>query len=77
MNKSLSDLLERARSWPEDAQGELERLARGIEAELAQDTYHATPEELVGIDRGLREAAEGKFAAAEDIEATFAKYRNP
>lgn len=34
MNKSLSDLLERARSWPAEAQDELERLAREIEAEI-------------------------------------------
>lgn len=77
MNKSLSDLLERARSWPEDAQDELAQVAREIEAELSQGTYHATPEELAGVDRGLRDSADGRFASAEEIAATFAKFRNP
>lgn len=39
--------------------------------------YIASEEELSGIDRGLRDAAEGKFATAEEVEATFAKYRKP
>ena len=39
--------------------------------------YIATEDELRGVDRGLREAAEGKFATAEEVEATFAKYRRP
>ena len=74
MNKSLSNLLDRARLWPDAAQEELEQLARQIEKELAQGTYHATPEELIGVDRGLR-AAEGKFVTPEEVEATFAKHR--
>ena len=77
MNKSLTDLLERAQSWPEDAQDELAQLAREIENELGRGTYDATPEELSGVDQGLRDSAEGKFATAVEIEATFAKYRNP
>ncbi|HXC54372.1 MAG TPA: hypothetical protein VNU97_03690 [Rhizomicrobium sp.] len=51
------------------------------EFEMAQSTkdgfYHASEEELRGVDRGLRDSTEGKFASAEQIEATFAKYRNP
>jgi hypothetical protein len=37
--------------------------------------YKATPEELEAIDRGLRDAAEGKFATDEEVEAVFAKFR--
>jgi hypothetical protein len=43
----------------------------------AQGFYSATQEELCGVERGLRDAAEGKFASADEVEATFAKYRNP
>jgi len=39
--------------------------------------YIASEDELRGVERGLREAAEGKFATAEEVEATFAKYRKP
>lgn len=77
MSKSLSDLLERAHSWPAEAQEELERMAREIEAELGAGTYAPTPEELAGIERGLRDVAEGRFATPEQVEAVFAKYRRP
>lgn len=75
MNKSLANLLERAQSWPEGAQEELENLAREIEVELGKGIYRATPEELAGIDRGLRAADAGQFATDEEVEATFAKHR--
>jgi predicted transcriptional regulator len=51
------------------------------EFEMAQSTkdgfYHASEEELRGIERGLRASAEGRFATAEEVEATFAKFRTP
>lgn len=75
MNKMLSDLLDRAKAWPEGAQDELTRVALEIEAELGQGDYRATPAELAGIDRGLRDSTDGKFASAAEVEATFAKYR--
>jgi hypothetical protein len=75
MNKRLSELLERARSWPVNAQNELEQMALEIEAELGKGAYHATPEEVIGIDRGLRASTEGKFASAAEVEATFARHR--
>jgi predicted transcriptional regulator len=73
--KALKDVLERAESWPERAQAELAELALEIEAELADGKYHATPEELAGIDRGLKAAREGRFATEEEVEAVFAKHR--
>jgi len=75
MTKILRDLVERAEAWPRDAQEELVQLALEIEKELADQTYRPTPDELVGIDRGLRDAADGKFASDEDVEAVFTKYR--
>ncbi len=77
MNKSLSDLLDRARSWPAKAQDELERLAREIEVELAEGTYRPTPEELAGVARGLSDVAAERFATDEQVEAVFAKHRRP
>jgi predicted transcriptional regulator len=35
-----------------------------------------TPEELAGIDRGLRDAAEGRFATDQQIETMFEKFRS-
>ncbi len=37
--------------------------------------YKPTPEEIVGIDRGLRDAEEGRFATDEEVEQAFAKFR--
>jgi len=37
--------------------------------------YKATPAELAGVDRGLKDAAAGKFASAEEVAAVFAKHR--
>jgi len=34
-------------------------------------------EELTGIDSGLRDAAKGRFATDDEIEAVFAKHRRP
>jgi len=73
---ALSSLVERAASWPTDAQEELVHLASEIEAELAGGTYRPTEQELRGIDRGLRDAADGKFASASEVEAVFAKHRS-
>jgi predicted transcriptional regulator len=71
----LAEVLRRARSWPEDAQEELARVAQEIETELDSGTYQASPEELRGIDRGLRDAEQGRFATDSQIEGTFAKFR--
>jgi predicted transcriptional regulator len=38
-------------------------------------TYRATPEELAGIDRGLKAAREGRFATDDQIEELFKKHR--
>jgi predicted transcriptional regulator len=75
MTKVWDDLLRRVQSWPEDAQQELAQVALEIDAELKGGKYRATPAELAGIDRGLSEAAQGKFVSREEVEAVFAKFR--
>lgn len=73
--KVLKEVLERAETWPEEAQEELAEIAREIDAGLKGATYRATPEELAGIDRGLKAAREGRFAIDEEVEAVRAKHR--
>lgn len=75
--KQLTEILERIESWPAHAQNELAEIARDIDAGLKGEVYEATPEELAGIDRGLRDAAEGRFATDGEVEAAFAKFRRP
>ena len=51
------------------------------EFEMAQSIkdglYRASEEEMRGIERGLRAAAEGRFASPEEVAETFAKFRRP
>jgi predicted transcriptional regulator len=75
--KQLAEILERVESWPTHAQDELAEIARDIDDALKGAVYEATPEELEGIDRGLRDAAEGLFATDEEVDAAFAKFRRP
>jgi predicted transcriptional regulator len=76
-SKRLADILERVETWPVHMQDKLAEIARDIEAGLKNEVYQATPEELAAIDEGLRDAAEGRFATDEEVEATFAKFRRP
>jgi len=73
--QTLKELMQRVETWPEQAQEELAELAREIEADLARGAYHATPDELAAIDRGLESAREGRVTTDEEIDAVFAKHR--
>jgi predicted transcriptional regulator len=74
-SEELKDVLQRVEAWPEAAQAELAELALEIDAGLGAGRYHATPEELAGIDRGLKAAREGRFATDAQIEELFKKHR--
>jgi hypothetical protein len=74
-SKMLADVLERAKTWPEEAQAELAQIALEIDAGLGNGKYHATPIELSGIDRGLKAAGEGRFAADDQVSLAFEKHR--
>jgi predicted transcriptional regulator len=73
--KVLKEAMQRAESWPQEAQEELAEIALEIDARLKGGTYQATPDELAGIDRGLKAAREGRFATDAEVEAVFAKHR--
>jgi predicted transcriptional regulator len=73
--KVLKDAIERAETWPDEAQAELAAIALEIDASLREGVYHATREEFEGIDRGLRAVREGRFATDAEVEAVFAKHR--
>jgi predicted transcriptional regulator len=70
--KALKEAMRRVETWPEDAQQELAKIALDIDAALKGATYRATPEELKGIDRGLKAAKEGRFATDDDVAAVLA-----
>lgn len=71
----LKELLERARTWPEEAQDELVAVANQIEHELQGKDYHATQEELRIIDAAVASIDAGDSATDDEIKAAFAKFR--
>jgi predicted transcriptional regulator len=75
-SKQLAEVLERVEHWPIQAQDELAEIARDIEANLSKSDYEPTDEESAGIERGLRDAAEGRFATDELVEAALARLRD-
>jgi hypothetical protein len=71
MTNSLKDVLERVKTWPEQAQAELAEIALDMEVALHGGSYRASPEELQAID----EADRGGIALDEEIEAAFVTFR--
>lgn len=74
-SKQLAEILGQVERWPAHAQDELAEIAREIDASIKGGTYEPTDEELAGIDRGLRDAEQGRFATEAEVEAAFAKFR--
>ncbi len=73
--KKLTEVLQRIEAWPPEAQNALAEFALDLDAGFKSGDYEPMAEELAGIDRGLRAAAEGRFAAPQQVEAVFAKFR--
>jgi len=73
--KKLTEVLERVEAWPPHIQNELAEFALELDAGFKDGEYEPTSEELAGIDRGLRAAAEGRFATDQQVDAVFAKFR--
>ena len=74
MRKTLENLLERAASWPEEAQAEL------VEAMLEIETRHGgvyrlSDDERAAVRRGLQEAQAGNFASDDTVAALLDRYR--
>jgi len=70
----VRNLLERVRTWPEEAQNELVAVASQIERELQGD-YVATREELDSIDSAMASINAGEAATEAEVKAAFAKFR--
>jgi predicted transcriptional regulator len=72
MTSRLREVLKKAENWPDEVQEELAdavlEIAAGLEGE-----YHPTSDELVGLDRGLDDAREGRFARDEEVNDALNK----
>jgi hypothetical protein len=75
MENTLSDLFERAESWPQAAKDELLRVASEIEKEKV-GVYVVNEAEREAIDAGLQDVKNDRFASDVEMEILFAKCRN-
>jgi predicted transcriptional regulator len=73
--QKMTDVLERIEAWPPEAQNALADFVLDLDAGFKDGDYEPTAEELAGIERGLRDAAEGRFATPQQVETAFAKFR--
>jgi hypothetical protein len=74
--KALMNLLQRAESWPKEAQDELIEIAQEIEGELRGGEYQASREELRAIDAAIASVDRGEIATDEQVRTAFAKFRS-
>src|SRR3954447_3186557 len=74
--QKLTEVLARIEAWPPEAQNALADFALDLDAGFRNGDYEPTAEELAGIERGLRDAAEGRFATDQQVETAFAKFRS-
>ena len=72
--KTLDALMERAASWPEEAQAELVRFMIDTEAKHF-GVYRLSEEERAAIQKGLEDIQAGRFASDEEVAKLFARYR--
>jgi hypothetical protein len=72
--KSVDALMERAASWPEEAQAELVRFMIDTEAKHF-GVYRLDDEDRARIERSLAAARRGDFASDDEVAALFARYR--
>jgi predicted transcriptional regulator len=72
--KALESLIDRAASWPEEAQADLLRFMIDTEAKHF-GVYRLSDEERTAIRRGLEDAEQGRFATDEQIAELFARFR--
>lgn len=72
--KSLGALMQRAASWPEEAQAELVRFMIDTEAKHF-GVYRLDDEDRARIERSLAAARRGEFASDDEVAALFARYR--
>jgi transcription elongation GreA/GreB family factor len=78
--KTLESLIERAAALPEEARAEfVDAVADAMEQiEAKRGTlYRLSIEERAGIERGLKELRERRFASDEAVAEVFRRARNP
>ena len=75
MITTLKEMLPKIETWSSEDQEALATAAREIEMGR-MSLYSASPAELAGIDRGLADSQNGRFAPDQAVAALRAKFQN-
>ena len=70
----IKAILDRVRTWPEDRQADLARIALHIEAQEARAGCPRTKKRKAAIAEGLAQAKQRKFASDARVKATWRKF---
>ena len=74
MNAKLKDIIERADTWPEEAQEEAAQFLLALEQGYAEP-YELSDEDRGAIDRSLEDMRQGRLATDEQVKAVFNRHR--
>lgn len=69
--EDLEAVFDRVRDWPPEKQAEAVEVLQWLDR--GGGFYEPTEEEWAGIQRGLDDADNGRFASGEEVAAVFAK----
>lgn len=72
--KTLEALMERAASWPDEAQAELVRFMIDTEAKHF-GAFRLDDDDRARIEHSLAAARRGEFASDDEVAALFRRYR--
>ena len=75
MITTLKEMLPKIETWSSEDQEALATAAREIELGR-MSPYNASPAELAGIDRGLADSQNGRFAPDQAVAALRAKFQS-
>jgi hypothetical protein len=71
--EEITELFERAKDWPADAQQELAQSMEGIEARY-HGVHVVTREDRAALKRSDDDVKNGRFASEKDIKKVFLRF---
>lgn len=74
MIKTLEDVIDRVRSWPQDRQADAVRVLEAME-QSGTAIYELTDEEAAAVEIGLAQADRGEFVSDADMVAFWTRNR--
>jgi predicted transcriptional regulator len=72
--EQIEAIFERVRAWPADRQERAVSLLLAMEAET-DSVYVLSDEEREGVERGLEDVRNGRYASDEEMAALFARFK--